>query len=166
MERKQQPRSGVLTSSKTENLTQKDLEELARDKRNKVYKYEVPDDATNQFRPMIQVKYLAHKTIKAYTVEKTKNPTAQDHVLRKKIAAADEELLSFQKSHPQIFDMLTSRDTTNEQIVFLFNMIDMKELELRGQLKPEQATGMVQKKSMELADSGMTPDEWKRQQKK
>lgn len=131
----------------TEWINQLQLQELAKDDKNRVFQYthDKPerimgaDEARDRIRE-IRARYLALRQ---------EHPEWEDDKIRHHICSEKYVWKSFARTHSLNFTNATARDTTEEKMIFQYYLLYVKKQVEMGQITEEQSRQMVSQYFME-----------------
>ena len=118
----------------------KSLEDLSNRKNTQVLKVE--HDFVNDPWPVKRVKPVMERIVnEVLSFEKGKN----EFEMRKEILSIDDEILAFQRQHPQLFWLITDKEVVRKKssITALNAMLSVREKEENGSLQREEADAMA-----------------------
>lgn len=140
-------------------LTQTDIDKLAENPSNLVYKFTTDSDAASIPRLTAEkARDCAKMLIEKYNQLKDEHPTWTDINIRNSLICTD-VFRMFKKAYPKFFDKCTDRNTTTEQISYVFYMFYMQSQIERGTISKQQANEMVQKYFLEKYARPKTQDD-------
>lgn len=145
-----------------EYFNQKQLENLSKDPKNRVYTY-VNDNPTAKFTIDEQKNYIIqirNQYIKAREID----PKLSDNNIRSEIRK-NKNFDLFAENNGRIFDTLTSRTSTTEHINHIRYMLYIKEQQERGFVDDATAQNMIQDYLITAFKTNMSPEEYKAQLK-
>ena len=145
-----------------EYLNQKQLEKLAEDPKNKVYTY-VNDEPTYRFTVSEQKRYTV-EIRNEYTELRKKHPELSDVKLREEIRK-NKTLDLFAENNTRIFDLLTSRNSTTDELNHIRYMLYLREQQELGNIDTAQAQAMIQDYLITAFKTNMTPQEYEEKMK-
>ena len=145
-----------------EYLNQKQLEKLAEDPKNRVYTY-INDEATAKFTVAEQKKYI--QDIRSqYMNLRTLHPEWKDATIQDEIRK-DTPTNLFAENNTRIFELLTSRTSTQESINHIRYMLYLREQQEQGNIADHQAQSMIQDYLITAFKTNMTPKEYEAKMK-
>jgi len=148
--------------AKTKTLTNDDIEKISENPKNIMYEYQ--HDTVDRVKASDEIKYLMIETMECYKKVREKTPEVCDNACRRELTEKSPQLKDFQKTHPKIFGAITNRKATArdfEVIYFQLNMV--KKIEL-GEMTYETGYQQATMDSMEKCKTGMSYEEYQKQQ--
>jgi len=146
-----------------EYLNQKNLEELSRDPKNRVYTY-VNDEATATFTIAEQKQHINHIR-NLYLAMRSKNPDWSVYKIREEIRNNNKVLDSFAENNTRIFDTLTSHESTPDSVNHIKYMLYLREQKEWGNITDVQAQAMIQDYLLTAFKTNMSPKDYEAKMK-
>lgn len=145
-----------------EYLNQQQLEKLAQDPKNRVYTY-VNDEATAKFTVAEQKKYVQDIRSK-YLEIRSQFPDLKDVTIQNELRK-EKSIDLFAENNTRIFELLTSRTSTQENINHIRYMLYLREQQEQGNIADHQAQSMIQDYLITAFKTNMTPKEYEAKMK-
>jgi len=129
------------TVERTEWLNRQQLEQLAQDKKNRVFAYTY--DKPEEIMPADQVRDRLREVRERYLALKSEHPEWEDDKLRHHICSEKFKWKSFARTHSLNFTNATSSDTNDEKMQYQYYMLYVKKQVEEGLITEEQSRAMV-----------------------
>lgn len=146
-----------------ELLNQEQLEKLSQDPKNRVYTY-VHDNPTATF-SVAQQKQCVASIRQQYVALRASEPLLSDAEARKRIRETS-LLDAFAENNTRIFELLTSRQSSPDQVNHIRYMLYLREQKEEGTLDDATAQAMIQDYLVTAFKTNMTPQEYEASLKK